>query len=346
MKQLLVRWGIACSVVVAMAGCGGGGGGNVQPPSSAAVNGAIATASALAINDTATNSSAPFTVVQGAGVPAVTVNSPPKVNFAVFSDGKIKSDLVIANVSFAIAKLVPGTNGNPDEWQNYSHRTRAAATASATSVYTDAVKATLTSPKFASTIQAYTDPKQTDAALLASQLVYNPDGYYTYTFTTDIKDETKTVGQDGKPVKYEPNLTHRVAIQLSYTNAAGETIKVNPYFDFTIDANGKSVPVTDPTKTRKMTDVASCNGCHGKLALHGGGRVDTQFCVMCHNPGTTDANSGNVLNLATMVHKIHAGKLLYSELAAGGEDYTIGTADFAEVGFPQDLRNCTKCHSG
>jgi OmcA/MtrC family decaheme c-type cytochrome len=102
-----------------------------------------------------------------------------------------------------------------------------------------------------------------------------------------------------------------------------------------------------------MTDIASCNSCHEKLALHGGGRVDTQFCVMCHNPGTTDANSGNVLTLATMAHKIHSGKLLKAKLDAGkgGEDYTIwGNSNskhaYAEVGFPQDLRNCTKCHSG
>ena len=72
---------------------------------------------------------------------------------------------------------------------------------------------------------------------------------------------------------------------------------------------------------------------------------------MCHNPGTTDANSGNVLTLSTMVHKIHAGKLLKAKLDAGqgGEDYTIwgyqnSKHDYAEVGFPQDLRNCTKCH--
>ena len=51
-----------------------------------------------------------------------------------------------------------------------------------------------------------------------------------------------------------------------------------------------------------------------------------------------------------MAHKIHAGKLLAKlDAGQGGEDYTIWgfrTADFAEVGFPQDLRNCTKCHSG
>ena len=150
---------------------------------------------------------------------------------------------------------------------------------------------------------------------------------------------------------FEPNRTHRVAIQLSYMNAAGETVRVNPYFDFTVDAAGNSVPAT-AAQTRQMVDIASCNGCHDKLALHGGGRVDTQFCVMCHNPGTTDANSGNVLTLSTMVHKIHAGKLLKTKLDAGkgGEDYTIwgyrnSKHDYAEVGFPQDLRNCAKCHT-
>jgi OmcA/MtrC family decaheme c-type cytochrome len=99
-----------------------------------------------------------------------------------------------------------------------------------------------------------------------------------------------------------------------------------------------------------MSDISSCNGCHDKLALHGGGRVDTQYCVMCHNTGTVDANSGNNLTMSTMVHKIHAGRLLKSKLAAGGEDYTIwgyqnSKHSYAEVGFPQDLRNCTVCHS-
>ncbi|WP_296446331.1 OmcA/MtrC family decaheme c-type cytochrome [Rhodoferax sp. UBA5149] len=351
MKRLLVKWGVACLVSVAMAGCGGGSSGqsgSAPQGSGGAVNGVIVTASALAANDTASNASAPFTVVQGAGVAAVIVNGPPKVNFTVFSDGKVKTDLAITNVSFAIAKLVPGTSGNPDQWVNYIYR-KETATAGV------GPGGAVTPP--ATTMQATTDLKQTDPALLAAQLVYNPDGYYTYTFRADIKDPKWAATVNKVPystnnVVFEPALTHRVAIQLSYKNAKGETVLVNPYFDFTIGADGKSVPVTDPAKTRKMTDVASCNNCHGKLALHGGGRVDTQFCVMCHNPGTTDANSGNVLNFATMVHKLHAGKLLKSKSTAiGGEDYTIwGFGDskhsYAEVGFPQDLRNCAVCHSG
>jgi OmcA/MtrC family decaheme c-type cytochrome len=341
-------------MALAMAGCGGGGGGDssVAPPPGTSVSAAINAAAAVPANDTAINSSASFTVVQDAGVPAVTVNSPPKINFAVFSDGKVKSDLAITNVSFAIAKLIPGTGGNPDQWVSYVSRTESTAKAP-----NNVGSAAGGLPVLATAIQATTDGKMTAAELtaagLSAQLVYNPDGYYTYVFRADIKNPAWKAPDSStftNGVVFEPNRTHRVAIQLSYKNAAGETVLVNPYFDFTIGADGKSVTVTDPAQTRKMTDVSSCNGCHEKLALHGGGRVDTQYCVMCHNPGTTDANSGHNLNLATMVHKIHSGKLLASQVAKGGEDYVIWgyqatKVDFADVGFPQDLRNCARCHS-
>ena len=285
---------MACLMAVAVGGCGGG-----KSTSTPATPDEIVS----------------FAAVQDAGQSVVIVNGPPKVNFAVYSANQaLKTDLTLANVSFAIAKLVPGSNGNPDQWVNYIYRKETAT----------AGVGPLGVPALASAMQATTDAK-TSATLL-----YNAEGYYTYTFTTDITNPAKTNG-----VVFEPGLTHRVAIQLSYTNPGGDTVRVNPYFDFTLDANGKSVPVTDPAKTRKMTDVASCNGCHDKLALHGGGRVDTQYCVMCHNPGTTDANSGNNLNLATMVHKIHAGKLLMSQLATGAKTTRSGGTGTASTATPR-----------
>ncbi len=349
MKNALTRWGAVALVALAMAACSSDSGDSapVTPlPPGASVKDTISAAAAVAANDTSVNSSASFTVLQGAGVPAVTIPaavspttaaSLTKVNFTVFSDGKVVSNLATSNVSFALAKLVPGTNGNPDQWVNYIYRTETAVAPNLSNSVPSGTTAT----------QATTDAKMSTTTLaslgLTSQLVYNADGYYSYVFSTDIRDPKKTNG-----VVFEPDQTHRVAIQLSYKNAAGATVLVNPYIDFTVDANGKSVFVTDPSKTRKMADVSSCNGCHDKLALHGGGRVDTQYCVMCHNPGTTDANSGNVLTMSTMVHKIHAGRLLAG--AVGGEDYVIwgygnSKHDYAEVGFPQDLRNCSKCHT-
>ena len=90
MKQSMIRWSLAFFVLAGVAGCGGGGGGGGAQAPAAGVLDAIAKASAIATNDTAVNSSSAFTVVQNAGVAAVTVNSPPVVNFTVFSDGKIR----------------------------------------------------------------------------------------------------------------------------------------------------------------------------------------------------------------------------------------------------------------
>jgi len=338
-RNYWLRTSAAVLFALAVAGCGGGGGdtapigGDNPPVASGPLKSAIDAAASSAANDTSQNSTSSFTVLQNAGLPAVVVNGSPKVNFAVFSDGRAKSDLALSNVSFAIAKLVPGTNGELDQWVNYITRVETPPAGVGPNG----------APVLASAKQATTDSKQTDPALAAAQLKFNPEGYYTYTFRTDI---TKING-----IAFEPNRTHRVAVQLSYKNAAGETVVVNPYFDFTVDANGNSVPAT-AAQTRQMVDIDTCNGCHDKLALHGGGRVDTQYCVLCHNPGTTDANSGNVLTLSTMAHKIHSGRLLKTKLdeGKGGEDYAIwgygnSKHDYAEVGFPQDLRNCTRCHT-
>ncbi len=213
MKRLINGLGAAALVLAGLAGCGGdnGSGGSAPPPPPPTSLGPIITAAAgNPANDTSTNSSSAFTVLQAAGVPAVTVASPPKVNFTVFSDGAVKTGLTITNVSFAIAKLVPGTNGNIDQWQSYVYRTESTATAP------NNVGSGPTARRcWRRATQATTDPKPATQR----QLVYNADGYYTYTFRTDIKDPTKTNG-----VVFEPDRTHRVAIQLSYMNAAGETV--------------------------------------------------------------------------------------------------------------------------
>jgi OmcA/MtrC family decaheme c-type cytochrome len=303
---------------------------------------AIAAAAAVPGNDTSTSASASFTVLQSAGLPAVSVNGQVKVNFTVFSNGAVKTGLTLADMSFALARLIPASGGNPAEWTNYVSLKATAAPGVGTG-------GSSTPPATAQ--QATTDPVTSDA-----QLVYNSAGYYTYTFTANITDPNWAATINGvdystNGVAFVPSATQRVAIQLSYKNAAGDVVRVNPYFDFTFAGSGpySSTPLTDPAaQDFQMSDVSSCNVCHEKLTAHGGGMVATQYCDMCHNPGTTDPNSGNVLTFSTMVHKIHAGQLLAS--VPGGEQYTIwGYRDtkhnFSNVGYPQDMRNCAGCHS-
>ncbi|MGE5337103.1 MAG: OmcA/MtrC family decaheme c-type cytochrome [Gemmatimonadota bacterium] len=334
MKSRLAKLCAVALITAAVAGCGGGGGGGTTPtpPPSTSLGQAIAQAAATPSNDSSVNSSAPFTVLQSAGTAVVSlIDGVPVVKFTVFDSGAVKQNLTLSNVSFAIAKITPGSDGNPDQWTNYVSQVRNAGTLKGPNGE---------APKLASAIRAVTDPKPAGS----TQLAYNADGYYTYTFSAKITDPTWTATINNNVyttngVAFEPGKSHRIAIQLNYVNSAGQTVRVNPYFDFTFDANGNSVPVTTPI--RKMVDVGTCNNCHGKLAPHGGNRVDTAFCVMCHNPGTQDVVSGNFLTFSNFVHSIHAGK----RLAAAGIDYYIGADDFSDVGFPQDLRNCSTCHS-
>ncbi len=95
--------------------------------------------------------------------------------------------------------------------------------------------------------------------------------------------------------------------------------------------------------------TANCNRCHDPLAIHGGNRREIEYCVTCHNPGSTDANSGNTVDMKVMTHKIHMGANLPT--VQGGGEYVIygfrnSTHDYSDVVYPQDIRNCVNCHVG
>ncbi|HXI77161.1 MAG TPA: OmcA/MtrC family decaheme c-type cytochrome, partial [Steroidobacteraceae bacterium] len=108
--------------------------------------------------------------------------------------------------------------------------------------------------------------------------------------------------------------------------------------------------------SREIVQTSTCNNCHTFLNEHGGSRVEVQYCVMCHNPGTADPDSGNTLDMTAMIHKIHSGINLPSIQASGGNTApTLGIGywivghnaslnNFNTVLFPQDTRNCQTCH--
>ncbi len=109
------------------------------------------------------------------------------------------------------------------------------------------------------------------------------------------------------------------------------------------------VPAGGTPITREVVKTESCNQCHDPLEGHGGQRVETGLCVVCHTPQTIDPESGNTVDFKVMVHKLHAGKDLPSVKA--GKPYQIvgyrqNVVDFSAVGWPQDTRNCTTCHAG
>jgi len=119
----------------------------------------------------------------------------------------------------------------------------------------------------------------------------------------------------------------------------GQSISVresafNPVFYFGIGGS-KVVP------RRQVVDLNKCNTCHQTLAIHGGARRNTEYCVLCHNPNHGDGQTPpETVNFPTMIHRIHMGVALENTYSAGG---TTGT-NFNGVRFPADPRNCSKCH--
>lgn len=295
--QWLKLFAVAGLVGAALAGCSGDDGTQAGP--SGVVIAPVQTATALTIT------------ITGAAV-----SSPPVVNFRVTNqNGESVTGLTDADLRFNIAKLVPGTFGNPYNWQNYINRSSGGA------------------------VQGSQERLRTGYPW--GTLVPHGDGSYTYTFATDITSASGNpcpapcadAAGNALDIGYQPGLTHRVSIQ----QANSAYPRYNATYDF--------VPAGGAVFGREIVKTGKCNECHNELAVHGGTRVETRLCVTCHNPGSWVAGTPNTpVDFKVMVHKIHRGEELPSVVAGG--TYKIGTADFSTVVFPQDIRNCTKCHDG
>ncbi len=308
--------GIASIALAVLAGCSGNDGAAGPAGQAATPTAAASTATSLSVS-----------------VTGVTISSPPVIRFRVNDQsGNGATGLTLNDLRFTVAKLVPGANGGPSTWQNYVNTVQSAT----------------------SNIRA-TAEGGTSGTSISGTLVDNGDGSYTYTFKTDITNATCPVspctnaaGQT-LDLSYKPGLPHRFGIQ-----TRGTLPIVNAVYDLQ-----PSTGATTGLYKREIVATTKCNECHNKLAAHGGSRVETKFCVTCHNPGSSTtgqigtSSTNLTVDFKVYIHKIHRGASLPSVLGADGvagtaDDgkYMIGTSDFSTVVFPQDIRNCTKCHDG
>jgi OmcA/MtrC family decaheme c-type cytochrome len=294
---------VASLLVCALTGCSGGdnGGSSSSGSGGSAAGATPVTGNPLNINIT-----------------SVSINGPPVITFRVTDKaGAGVPTLVPADLGFNIAKLVPGLNGEPTNWQDYLNR---------------AVNGAVQGSE-----------ERLAAGFAFGTLLNQGGGNYMYTFATDITNAAANPcpapcsNADGKAlnISYQSGLTHRVTIQQA--NAANP--KATGVLDF--------VPAGGAASARDIVLTATCNQCHAELTAHVT-RVDTKLCVTCHNPGSWVAGPPNTsVDFKVMIHKIHynnAGAALPSVLA--GTPYKIGSKDFSAVVFTQDVRNCTRCHDG
>lgn len=255
-------------------------------------------------------------------ITGVTISSAPVVNFGVTNEGGFAyPGIGEGDLRFNIAKLIPAVAAAKDtsEWQNYI------------------VSVSESSGAMRGSQERFQD-EPTD---VWGQLINHGDGSYTYTFETDITNvdcPAPCTEADGTPLdlSYHPDWTHRVSIQQGNRTLP----QANGVYDF--------VPATGPVASsgREIIKTANCNECHDKITAHGS-RFETKLCVTCHNPGSwakNDDDTTTPVDFKVMIHKIHRGENLPS--VEDGGSYAVGRHDFSDVVFPQDIRNCTKCHDG
>ena len=160
-------------------------------------------------------------------------------------------------------------------------------------------------------------------------------GVYDYTFGTVL------------PSGYDRTVTHTISVYGS-RNLNEFELGVNRAEDtFSLVPDGSPVTVV-----RDVIRDASCEKCHHDLNAHGNtGRSTFAGCIQCHQPQTLEPNSGESVDFAVMIHKIHRGAFLPS--VQGGKPYIIygfrdSLHDYSEVIFPptdtDSTRQCETCH--
>jgi OmcA/MtrC family decaheme c-type cytochrome len=384
MTMSLWRWGAIGLTALALAACGGGGG-SAGPDGPAGAPGPTGSTSFTVASNTvpATDASAAAwaALAPQVTITSVTMGGAPVVKFKVAdasgnpvvglgntSKSSTATVAGLTNLAFSLAKLVPGTNGAPSKWVSYIVTTAPTTTAAAapTRPTTDNT-GTLTDNKDGS----YSYTFYRDVTQIKAQV----DG-----MTVTGANNKADLGD----LSYQPSLVHRLTIQVS-GNAPGTGTNTPNAVAFNAipgvpmqtpaDVIYDFVPATGQTAAsgRDIVATAKCNECHRSLGgipgdsvessgagFHGGNRNETRYCVVCHtdqrkygqaeatyNAGTL-AFSGNtyrvdgraVGDMPNHIHKTHMGKLLAKQ------NYNYANVLYNEIGFPQDLRNCTKCHDG
>ena len=236
----------------------------------------------------------------------------PVVSFRLSdSNGDSVAGLPPGDLSLALLKLVPATQGGNDTWVSYI----AANPTSTASMETAAATATATS----------------------GMLTDNQDGSYAYTFAHNVLSAANS------GTTYDATAVHRLGIVVAESG--------NPFSPLNVVKDFIPATGADVTGQNDKVAGTACLDCHssfrapagGTGAFHGGTRYDVRLCASCHNdqrrfvaipgtgslpavdldaPGTVNPTTGAwtgkaelvngeaVVDLPVYIHKIHMGNLL------------------------------------
>jgi OmcA/MtrC family decaheme c-type cytochrome len=222
-------------------------------------------------------------------------------------------------VRVTLAKMVPGTGGNSDEWNVFVHKPGA----------------TGSGPYFESRLTGggtITGDPVTGAYTyrLPDNSVRVSDGFVSDTLNRAFV-EVRSVPIEifTTDLFYQPN--DRRPIGLGFVDVVAPA-----------GGGAGTAPAPGAFPTKNSVSTAACNACHDVLAVHGGSRREYSHCQACHNDKLEQAFDNS--NLVNLIHKIHYHRKPDGTVSGAQNIGELG--DFSEVTYPQDVRNCTRCHQG
>lgn len=215
----------------------------------------------------------------------------------------------------SIVEPAISTNIQPNEWRTaelYVYGPRSLAVPALT---TAAALETTTDSRARNDIRVRVDPANNDPAVTRT--------------ATDIQYQLSDVA-DLPPGTYLAYAEVRPASGLGGTG----------FVEFQV-GNG----IVEPS----ITPEAACLSCHADTRIHGSRNLtmSPELCKQCHDykhqlagfSGWNTSQGGfGVLPLSRRIHQLHFGRYLHNQTDAR-------RGEFEEIIFPQDVRNCTKCHS-
>lgn len=187
----------------------------------------------------------------------------------------------------------------------------------------------------------------------------NPDGSWTFLFPDCSAGCYTAAGQTIPSVYGDSALAAGDAADLHTVAIWGN--RTFSSFRFIGHASYEFRPDGGDFSRRDVVMQEACDRCHGQLEAHNQ-RRGINGCLGCHNPDTVDPESGNALDLASMVHRIHSGALLANDYFVVGRDqavfeydhvrmapsatqFFLGSGAFAAAQGPHPpSRDCRVCH--
>jgi OmcA/MtrC family decaheme c-type cytochrome len=191
------------------------------------------------------------------------------------------------------------------------------------------------------------------ASLVGLAPTANP-GEFTFALPQTLREAAGTMGDVSKD-------SYTLSIRAQYDPTPGAPTGdagVNDAVDMRLNPTvAISASGTAPVPRLPVSDTVKCNNCHGVLTGHGGAILahNVEECIMCHTstletsvpqgankePGPTTS-----LRFPQLIHRIHATSIATKDyiLYSLAPTPPYPHADFSDVEFPGDVKDCTTCH--